>query len=286
MKSLFAALLLAVVPIMVLAQAKPADPKPAATAPAPKPATAGAPKAAKPPVKAKSGSTAKPPPLARSALKAVEEVTPIDEDLSLTLTPAELEIAKTVYVGEMKCELGASVLVRPARREGFFMVITKGARFMMHPVESRTGAIRLEDPRRGAMWLQLGNKSMLMSQKLGQRLADECQSPQQLTVADDLKRNPRPSILEPMPHHGQGGMHGGMHGGGGGMQGGMHGGGMGGGMPGGTPPAAIPVPGASAPAAAAAAQHSASQPHAHPAPADAAPVPAPAVPGSGSPPAR
>ena len=51
----------------------------------------------------------------------------------------------------------------------------------MHPVESRTGAIRLEDPMRGAMWLQLGNKSMLMSQKLGQRLADECQSPQQVT---------------------------------------------------------------------------------------------------------
>jgi hypothetical protein len=101
------------------------------------------------------------------------------------------------------------------------------------------------------MWLQLGNKSMLMSQKLGQRLADECQSPQQITVADDLKRNPRPSILEPMPHHGQGGMHGG-----------------------------------SAPAAAAPAQQSASQPHVHSAPADAAPAPAPAVPGTGSPPSR
>jgi hypothetical protein len=45
----------------------------------------------------------------------------------------------------------------------------------------------------------LGNKSMLMSQKLGQRLADECQSPQQVTFADELKRNPRPSILEPAP---------------------------------------------------------------------------------------
>ena len=65
----------------------------------------------------------------------------------------------------------------------------------MHPVESRTGAIRLEDPQRGAMWLQLGNKSMLMSQKLGQRLADECQSPAQLTYAEALKKNPLPSIL-------------------------------------------------------------------------------------------
>jgi len=69
----------------------------------------------------------------------------------------------------------------------------------MHPVESKTGAIRLEDPARGAMWLQLGNKSMLMSQKLGQRLADECQSPAQLTYAEQLKKNPLPSILEPLP---------------------------------------------------------------------------------------
>lgn len=248
-----------------------------------KPAASGA---SKPAAKADAKPSGGKPALARSAQKAVEEVTPIDDDPAIKISDADLEMAKQVHVGEMPCELGASVRVRAARRDGLFVISTKGYRFLMHPVESRTGAIRLEDPRRGAMWLQLGNKSMLMSQKLGQRLADECQSPQQLTVADDLKRNPRPSILEPMSHHGQGGMHGGMHGGGGGMQGGMHGGGMRGGMPGGTPPAAIPVPGASAPAAAAAAQHSASQPHAHPAPADAAPVPAPAVPGSGSPPAR
>jgi hypothetical protein len=91
------------------------------------------------------------------------------------------------------------VKITPMKREGMFMVTTKGHRFRMHPVESRTGAIRLEDPQRGAMWLQLGNKSMLMSQKLGQRLADECQSPAQLTYAETLKKNPLPSILEPTP---------------------------------------------------------------------------------------
>lgn len=140
--------------------------------------------------------TGKSKKLARSAQKAVEEVTPIDDDPTLQLTEAELEVAKHVYVGDMPCELGATVKVTPARRTGLFLVTTKGYRFLMHPVESRTGAIRLEDPRRGAMWLQLGNKSMLMSQKLGQRLADECQSPQQVTFAEELKRNPRPSILE------------------------------------------------------------------------------------------
>jgi hypothetical protein len=69
----------------------------------------------------------------------------------------------------------------------------------MHPVESRTGAIRLEDPVGGAMWLQLGNKSMLMSQKMGKRLADECMNPEQATMNEALKKNPMPSLLEPLP---------------------------------------------------------------------------------------
>ena len=136
------------------------------------------------------------PRLAHSARKAVEEATPIDDDPKAEITDADLAVAKQVYTGEIPCELGEKVKVTAGRRDGIFVVTTKGYHFVMHPVESRTGAIRLEDPKRGAMWLQLGNKSMLMSQKLGQRLADECQSPQQVTVADDLKRHPRPSILD------------------------------------------------------------------------------------------
>lgn len=146
--------------------------------------------------KAAPAAKAAKPKLARSAQKAVEEVTPVDDDPKIQLTDADLETAKQVYVGTIPCELGASVKVAPARRTGLFVVTTKSYKFLMHPVESRTGAIRLEDARRGALWLQLGNKSMLMSQKLGQRLADECQSPQQVTFAEELKRNPRPSILE------------------------------------------------------------------------------------------
>ena len=108
-----------------------------------------------------------------------------------------MEIAKRVFVGTIPCELSNSVTITAStRRPGFFLVQTKGARFSMHPVESRTGALRLEDPKRGALWLQLGNKSMLMSQKLGQRLADECMSPEQTTLAEDLKKNPRPGLLD------------------------------------------------------------------------------------------
>jgi hypothetical protein len=177
MKALLATLLIAATPALALAQ----------TAAPAKPA------AAKPAIKKKSGK------LAPSAQKAVEEVTPIEDDPSIKLSEADVEVARKVHVGDIPCELGASVKITPMKREGMFMVTTKGHRFRMHPVESRTGAIRLEDAQRGAMWLQLGNKSMLMSQKLGQRLADECQSPSQLTYAEELKKNPLPSILDSTP---------------------------------------------------------------------------------------
>lgn len=140
-------------------------------------------------------------PLARSAAKAVEEVTPIEEDTDVSLSEADLAVAQRVHIGSIPCELGNAVQITPAKRQGFFIVQVKNvrnARYFMHPVESRTGAIRLEDPKRGAMWLQLGNKSMLMSQKLGLRVADECMSPEQLTLAGEMKRNPPRGLLDPV----------------------------------------------------------------------------------------
>ena len=187
MKFAYTAVFLLMTPALVLAQASPSSKTPSKVAP----------KAA-----AKSAPVAKASPatVRRSALKAVEEVTPIDDDLNIKLSAQDLELAKRVYVGNIPCELGSSVtLTADDKRPGFFMVNTKNNRFRMHPVESRTGAIRLEDPKAGAMWLQLGNKSMLMSQKLGQRLADECMSPAQITFADALKMNPALSILDAAP---------------------------------------------------------------------------------------
>jgi hypothetical protein len=129
--------------------------------------------------------------------QAAEEAQPTEDyDPTNKLTEGELAISKRVYVGEIPCELGAKVTVKPLRREGFFLVTRGVNRFVMHPVESRTGAIRLEDPARGALWLQLGNKSMLMNQKEGKRLADECQSPEQVAFANEMKNRPPVNILE------------------------------------------------------------------------------------------
>lgn len=122
------------------------------------------------------------------------------EAAEAALTPAEMAIAERVEVGKLPCELGASVtLTADGKNPGYFDMQGKNFKYRMFPVATSTGAIRLEDQKAGAVWLQLANKSMLMNQKLGIRLADECASPAQLAVAESLKLSPPVSILEALP---------------------------------------------------------------------------------------
>lgn len=174
------------------------------------PALSQAQSASTPPAKdVKSGK-----PAAKTAAKKKPEVNANRTNLKTTaknvaagveaaeaaLTPAELAVAERVQVGKLPCELGASVtLTADAKNPGYFTMQGKNFNYRMFPVATSTGAIRLEDQKAGAVWLQLANKSMLMNQKLGIRLADECASPAQLAVAEELKRNPAVSILEAEP---------------------------------------------------------------------------------------
>ncbi len=164
MKKLFASLLIASLPVMALAQA---------TTPVPV-------SASRADIKNKAKNLA-------VALDAAEAA----------LTPVELAIAERVHVGRLPCELGNWVtLSADPAAPGYFDVQLQKLRFRMFPVETSTGAIRLEDHKAGAVWLQLANKSMLMNQKLGKRLADECMSPVQVVVAEALKKNPGVSVLD------------------------------------------------------------------------------------------
>ena len=170
----------------VVANAQTANKPAAAKTTAAKPAAKKQP-AKKQPAKKITKSTVK---------KAVEATTPV-QSATKRLTDAELAIASNVYTGNIQCELGASISVTSdSNNPGFFNVVAGKERFYMHPVESRTGAVRMEDPRAGAVWLQLGNKSMLMNQRKGERLADDCKTSQQNDVNEAMKREPKgPSLL-------------------------------------------------------------------------------------------
>lgn len=113
------------------------------------------------------------------------------------LGPDELAIAEQVHTGTLPCELGASVtLLSDAKSPGYFDLRGKNFKFRLMPVVSHTGAIRLEDRQAGAVWLQLANKSMLMNQKAGRRMADDCMSPGQALQAQALKHSPAVSFLD------------------------------------------------------------------------------------------
>lgn len=112
------------------------------------------------------------------------------------LTEGEQAMASRVYVGTKACELGHSVQIEPfADAPGFFRLSMAGQRFVMRPVETSTGAVRLEDKAQGAVWIQLANKSMLMNQRVGRRLADECANADQRAAAAALRLNPPPHLL-------------------------------------------------------------------------------------------
>jgi hypothetical protein len=109
----------------------------------------------------------------------------------------DLAIAQQIHQGLMPCEMGASVRVQAdAAAPGYFHVQGKGFRYRMYPVRTSTGALRLEDKKAGAVWLQLANKSMLMDQKKGRRVADDCAHPEQVAYGQDMKTHPPPSLFD------------------------------------------------------------------------------------------
>jgi len=116
------------------------------------------------------------------------------------VSPEVLSVAERVHTGTIACELGTSVRVTAdPQAPGHFHIDGKGFKYHMTPVATSTGTVRLEDQKAGAVWLQIANKSMLMDQKRGQRLADECMSPEQYQVAQAIKKNPPPSVLDTQP---------------------------------------------------------------------------------------
>lgn len=113
-------------------------------------------------------------------------------------SPEQLVLAQRVHTGRIHCELGATVAVlTDASAPGWFIVTTAGKqRYRMMPVATTTGAIRLEDRQAGGVWLQLANKSMLLDEKHGKRLADECATDEQRRVAESFKTKPPVSVLD------------------------------------------------------------------------------------------
>lgn len=106
-----------------------------------------------------------------------------------------------VYLGTYACELGKSLQVAPSLKYDAYVDVTFDKRsFVMKPVLSSTGAVRLEDYRGAGLLVQIAAKSMLLDVKSGQRLVDECLSEAQIKTRDLAAFAPLPGLFDQGEH--------------------------------------------------------------------------------------
>ena len=108
----------------------------------------------------------------------------------------QIAAAKRVLIGKYECEFKKSVVVEGNDANPGYINLTEGRQvWVMKPVVSSTGTIRLEDTRGEALMLQIATKSMLMNVKTGQRMVDGCMHEVQRLAMEEMRRNPPPSVF-------------------------------------------------------------------------------------------
>jgi hypothetical protein len=90
-------------------------------------------------------------------------------------TQEQLDAAERTHFGDYQCEFNQKIHVSLSpEAAGYIEVKHLKKVFVMKPVMSSTGALRLEDVRGQTLLLQVANKSMLMDVKAGRRIVDSC----------------------------------------------------------------------------------------------------------------
>ena len=97
----------------------------------------------------------------------------------------QLDAAERTYFGPYECDLKQSIDVgMNPKYPGYVDVKFGKTTYVMKPVLSSTGALRLEDVKGVGLLIQIANKSMLMDTKAGKRLVDDCVHEKQRALHD------------------------------------------------------------------------------------------------------
>lgn len=112
---------------------------------------------------------------------------------------AQPTVVVKVFTGQLPCELSQEVTLSADQRyPGRYILQFGKALYTVQRVATSEGVkdvVRLEDAAKDVVWIQLPYKSMLMSQKLGKRLVDECMSTAQVRVARTMAPASDASLL-------------------------------------------------------------------------------------------
>jgi len=140
------------------------------------------------------------PQLAHAAIAKAKR-NPVVADKFVKLpdaTDEQMQAADRVLIGRYECEFGKTVSIdRNDTNKGYFNLKLAKQSWVMKPVQSSTGAIRLEDVKGATLLIQILTKSMLMDVKAGHRMVDGCvHEVQRAAEAELAKQPPRPSIFD------------------------------------------------------------------------------------------
>jgi hypothetical protein len=123
--------------------------------------------------KAGKAAAAKAPTARKAAAKPVEAAPP-------PASAEQVDAAERVFYGIYDCEFNQTVNIEKSVTNASYVNVRSGkSSWVMKPVLSSTGAIRLEDVKGETLMVQIASKSMLLNVKTAHRIVDDCVSPKQ-----------------------------------------------------------------------------------------------------------
>ena len=128
------------------------------------------------------------PAKAKAPAKAVRKAAPMAEVPVPDAAPDQVKAAEMVYYGKYDCEFNQNInILQSVKHSGYVDVKDGKSDWLMKPVLSTTGAIRLEDVKGETLMVQISSKSMLLNVKTGHRIVDDCISPKQRELNEAAK---------------------------------------------------------------------------------------------------
>jgi hypothetical protein len=131
-------------------------------------------------------TTPAPRPVAKAAPRAAKAAPA--EVLVPDAGPDQAKAAEMVYYGRYDCEFNLTVDISQSSKHSAYVDVKHGkGEWLMKPVLSTTGAIRLEDVKGETLMVQIASKSMLLNVKTAHRIVDDCISPKQRELIEAAK---------------------------------------------------------------------------------------------------
>jgi hypothetical protein len=128
-------------------------------------------------------------PAAKAAPKAAKKApAKAAEPMLAAATPEQVDAAARVYYGAYQCEFKETIDISESSKYPSYVELKHGKNeYLMKPVFSSTGAVRLEDVHGETLMVQIASKSMLLNVKTAHRIVDDCVSPKQREIVEAAK---------------------------------------------------------------------------------------------------